>query len=613
MRGSIIVLHAEDMRKASRIAAERPSAWLYLGQDIKQHVDISRTLGKENRYFIGDLLQKVAHQQKQPFIDFIAELGLHQKNKLHWWASYTAYKDPFASDFFLLWCYAEVFEKVCLEQEWDNNKSLLVLIQDRWLYRYLWQRHKENLAFRFPSRKSTAPEALKLVARGIATRGYLLLMATIQRRRLEQAAREKAAPLMGNQTKCCYIFSEIGEKSFADGHRYEDANFGRLKDILNASGIQVRRLTPFFIPKTSIADASSSGEFVFLGKYLSLKDMASSTLPVFRIHIPPKLIHNPIRTLLRREAIYEFANARLPQFLLHYRAFKDCLSRLSQNSKEMCIIYPFENQPWEKMLCLAAKELDERIKLVGYQHSTVPLLLLSYFPGAGEASDTPLPDYIVTNGEHTLNLLKNAGYGQAQIVNGGALRYEYLHNNSGNTIIDVLVESDKTHKTVLIALSYSRVLAAELLLAVFSAFADPQEVEARFLIKPHPWVPLENLGIPLPPMPAHFQRTDKPMSELLRETHVVLYSSSTVGLEALLADVPVIRYHSEHLLDLDPLDGFEGSGIESCSEDNLKQAVLSALNRGKNGGARGSASGASILNSVFSPVDENVWRQIVSS
>ena len=84
MKDDIIVLHAGDAKKALPQIADRPFAWLYLGQDIRQRENISRLLGKGNRYLLGDLLQEVAHKEKQPFLDFIAELGRYQKNKRYW-------------------------------------------------------------------------------------------------------------------------------------------------------------------------------------------------------------------------------------------------------------------------------------------------------------------------------------------------------------------------------------------------------------------------------------------------------------------------------------------------------------------------------------------------
>ena len=109
-------------------------------------------------------------------------------------------------------------------------------------------------------------------------------------------------------------------------------------------------------------------------------------------------------------------------------------------------------------------------------------------------------------------------------------------------------------------------------------------------------------------MPAHFHKTDKPISGILEEVDLAIYSSSIVGLEALLAGVPVIRYESEHILELDPLGTCGEWMVKSCSGDNLKQVVLSALNETSD---HPDCDFASNVNKFLSPVNEDVWRQII--
>ena len=252
---------------------------------------------------------------------------------------------------------------------------------------------------------------------------------------------------------------------------------------------------------------------------------------------------------------------------------------------------------------MAAKESGRNIKLIAYQHSFVPSLLLNYFLGFEESNNMPLPDIIVANGEYTLELLKSAGYGEVKLVNGGAFRYEHLYEMG-----ERLTKQEGKLKTVLVALPYRANLAKEMLLATFNAFKDLEKENIRIIIKPHPVVPLKRLKIQLPAWPAHFQETDKSVPEILKEVDLLIYSSSTTGLEAFLVGVPVIKYRSEHIIDFDALDTLSGTAIRSCSENNMKHVVLSVLNEGSNRFARQSAGS---LDRFFSPVDEDVWKQIV--
>jgi len=561
-------------------------------------------LGGENRYLIGDLLQKVAHKEKQPFLDFIAELGLHQKNRRHWWASNIAYRSPLASDLFLLWCYAAVFDKVCSQKKADGEKSFLVFVEERWLYRHLWQRYKENgSSFSFLSRKSVMPELLKSIVKGIAIRGYSLIRVGRQIWHTKDTFSKDKAPNLANDKENIYIYSWVRDRFFKKNGRFESPYFGRLPQFMSSNGLTVVYIAPLFLSPSLKSKCLNYGEFkfIFLDQYLTIWSVVRSFFSFFSIS---SFSLSSLRILLLREIANEFSS--FPNNILEYYAFKGCLKEIKQ--KKITIIYPFENQPWEKMLCLAAKELDKNIRLIGYQHATVPLLMLNYFLGTGESSNMPLPHLIVTNGEYTLNLLKNAGYGETEFINGGALRYEHLHKVGGD-----LTKRGKEPKTILVALPYSASLAQEMLLVIFNAFKDLEEEKVRFMIKFHPEVPLESLKIQLPAWPAHFERTDKSVPEILKEVDVVIYSSGTIGLEALLGRVPVIRYCSEHIIDLDPLDGVGEEVVRSCSENNFKQVVLSALSEGGSYLIRKTALSVYSVNRFFSPVDGEVWRQIVKS
>lgn len=602
MKDGILIFHATDAESALTRVANKPYAWLYLGYDIAQREKVSQVLGKENRFFVGALLRDAAHQQKQPCLDFIAELGLRQKNKRRWWASNIAYKSPLASDFFLLWCYTTVFDRVCSEKNWGGENRLFVFVEDRWLYRYLWQSHRRNGdSLSFLSRKSVIPEILKLISRGIAYRGYFLSMALLHRWQTRHIGGKSEVPNLADQTEVIYIYTWIRDRFFKENGRFESPFFGRLPQIMSNNNLNVVFIAPLFLPAPLRSKCLNQHEFrfIFLDQYVSLWSIVQSCLSIFSI---ASLSNTPQKILLLREIAREFSF--FPINILEYFVFKSYLEEIGQ--KKTTIIYPFENQPWDKMLCLAANERDENTRLIGYQHSIVPPMLLNYFLGAGESSSMPLPQLIVTNGEHTLNLLKNAGYGETRIVNGGALRYEYVHK-----IDTALTRKHGTSATVLVAMPYSRSLTRELLICLFNAFMDLEGEGARFIIRFHPEVPPERLGIQLPTWPAHFQRTDRPLLEILEGIDLVVYSSSTVGLEALQNGIPVVRYCSEHSIDLDPLDAFGEESLRSCSEANFRQVVLQALAEGSNHQAQRSALSKGNLDDFFSSVDEDMWAQIV--
>ena len=447
------------------------------------------------------------------------------------------------------------------------------------------------------------PELLKLIAWGIAVRGHFLLRTVWQMWRVKGAVGKKKAPNLANGKENIYIYSWVRDRFFRENGEFESPYFGRLPRFISDNGHNVAYIAESFLTPALRSKCLNQDEFkfIFLDDYINLWSIVRSSLSVFGIS---SLTGSPLKILLLREIAHDLPS--FPGHILQYVAFRKCLKEIKQEG--ITIIYPFENQPWDKMLCLAAKESGKNIKLVGYQHSTVPLTLLNYFLGAGESSIMPLPHIIVTNGEYNLNLLKNAGYGETELVNGGALRYGYIHKIDKDSL-----RKDEASRTVLVAMAYSRNLTEELLRSLFDAFEDLTGEGITIVVKLHPEVPLESLRTQLPSWPAHFRQTDRPISDILEEVDLVVYSSSTVGLEALLNGVPAVRYCSEHILDLDPLDAFDEGIVRSCSGDNLRQVVLSALREGSNYLAQQPALSTEKLNRFFSPVNEDGWRQIVKN
>ena len=599
MKEEVVVLHAGDTDKALQAIAGRAFTWLYLGQDVAQRENITRVVGKENRYFTGNLLQEVAYEQKQPFLDFLAELGLKQKNQLYWWASDIAYKNPLTSDFFLHWCYASLFGRVCFKEE-GRQKLLLVFVQDRWLYKCLSQRYGVNTpGLRFLSRKWVLPEALKLSIRFIAVRGYFLLRAIRHLGRSGRVASRNGRTLETRDGKGrVYLCSWIQDRFFTESGEFQDAYWGRLPEILTGNGFSITYITHLFLSSALKRKCLgySEFEFTFLDHYIRLGDIFRSFFARFQIHYGREL--KWLETLLQRQALCEVF---LHNHLAYYFAFKRWLKESGQ--EKMTIIYPFENQPWEKMLCIAASESGKETRLIAYQHSTVPPLLLNYFLGSGESDNMPFPHCIVADSDQALKILKNAGYGRIELVNGGALRYEYLHRTKGN----VSQQEKRGSRTVLVALPYLANLAYEMLLAVFNAFREPED-GLRIIIKFHPAVSSKHLGIQFPVWPAHFEKTEKGISEILKEVDLVICWSANIVLEMLLSGVPVIRYRSENTIGLDVLDETDEMAIKSCHEDDMRGVVLSALNENSNHLTQEFSKDVSRF---FSPVNEEVWTEVV--
>ena len=239
-------------------------------------------------------------------------------------------------------------------------------------------------------------------------------------------------------------------------------------------------------------------------------------------------------------------------------------------------IYTAEFQPWEAALCAARDAAGVSTRLVGYQHTTVPLNLLNYRHATREFVSTPaeggrpLPDVIVANGPVGLERL--GGWGGSRVVEGEALRHLHVKD------LGESAPAETRPARVLVAGSISR--AETRALIGLLAQAAPGLAATEIWIKGHPACPVEPLlrerSLALP---ERWRVVTESIDESLRQVRVAIVLSTTVGLEALAAGCAVIRPLFPDVLSTSPLDGFE----ERYERVSTPAELAAAVGRGLDG------------------------------
>jgi hypothetical protein len=214
----------------------------------------------------------------------------------------------------------------------------------------------------------------------------------------------------------------IEDRSFkGEDNHFHDPYLGNLSDYYSRMGLKVFSIAMPFLPIHLFKKAYSSKEIIPSSYFVKLPDILKLLFKTlfFRwrkdIPISSGLDLTP---LINYEMLIEKGN--FCYVLLHYliwlKLFKDpeisCLA----------LIYPFENQPWDKMMILAKRQTKNKCKAIGYQHTTIPHLDLKYFLGKNNSDVCAQPDIIVSNGQYWEAVLKNAGF-ICPIKNGGSLRF----------------------------------------------------------------------------------------------------------------------------------------------------------------------------------------------
>lgn len=567
------------------------SQWIYLGKATTGCARIARVLGETARLPLGDRLHTVAEELRQPFLDFVAGIGALQRDLLGWYASTFAWKNWGASDLFLLICYEHLAARLVGEGT-EGRGQLLIVVEDPWLYRQFAEVWRSDPRVTLAGKPRLWVWRLKAILFGLARRlhwarrivwGYL-----IQRWQLG------GRPLQGPAAAGAAFYSYPQNRCFHDEDGWTDPYLDGLDRTLEAAGFSIGRFSPPEAIGFERALAQRTHYFSPLVMYVTLQGLLRTILalwrPVWSASAEVKGLS--VHWLARREWWWD--SARASQFL--YRLFFDCLQRFLKAGRWKLLVFPYENQPWEKLAVLAARQYGA--KTVGYQHAIVPRLFLPMFLGQGESSVAPLPDVIFTSGTHSHTLLREGGTPSSCLVLGGSRRYRHLTGtaspSSGNGIEPAI------SRTVLVAVPLEEALAAHFLSALRKAFPSAGREEGiTFLVKLHPAFPVDRASFDFP---AEF--THESFEAVVKRCTVVVFTGSTTGLEALLLGRQVLRYRSDVLLDINHCEFLDARDIPVCGDEDLKVKLIELMRLP----AKRIIPPADLREQMFSPVDEQSWE-----
>ena len=554
---SRVIVALPSTVRALALKFDAKMEWCYIGKNVLVTAKIAAAVGKEKRFYLGDRLHNVAEELRQPFLDFVACLGKHQKNKVNWWASRFASRSPFQTDFFLLLCYKTLVENIVKECK-EEKRAICIFVEDPWLFLDLKNTNKNRSSIEFFGRPWLVTKKARLLIQGIIYRvligGYLFLewLLTIY---YHGARRPEAARQCKRSVA---ILSYVEKRAFVNG-RYLDPYTCGLADLLEANGIGVLRPVYIKFPlQLSKEIGRLGGVFWPLILDLPARDMFLALVQWWSPHIPEgrksamSVNGYFVQTLLDREWWDELSKHSFNYNLMFYRA----ISHFLRKGWCQSLVYIYENQPWEKLLCIAAGEVNN-VKIIGYQHSTMPRFLLSQFLGKGEVDIMPLPDKILTTGKHLLERYREGGIPTDKLSIGGVWRYEYLwaRKNKSRNKDDKDTNFNGLKRTILIALPVDLTLAKALLLFISNGLPKGyREKGIELLVKPHPDTSLSVMDVE-DSLLKDFNIVNDTVESLLKNVDVVIYTGSGVGLEALMyGNIKVIRYVPENMIDMDRID-----------------------------------------------------------
>jgi len=526
------------------------TGWIYLGNNPAESIRLDEVFGRSvPKVSIADRLQDAAQRYRHLYIDYIGALTMDHCG-IPWFLTSFSEKNPFASHFFHSFCSIVA----CREYLATAPGTVIVVCGSPGIQDAL----ATNLRASHFSRVISCRDTLRSFLDGVTTRllgtgrKFWFIARYAFRIVVAHLVQPRGIPREDSLSRepVALIHAWTDQRSFREPGSYWDIFYGDLLPILSRD-FRVRYIidvlpTMGYLRALSHLMRLDQFQCILQERFLSPFDLHRASLARRRGYRDlagmPLLDGMQVGPLIDDEKRLDSLTTRGEQSYLCYRAAR----RIAALHPSSPYFYTFENHMWEKCTIEGIREASSRATVVGYAHTLVYPMNLSYSLSCRETACTPLPDLILTNGRQPRDMLIEAGFPESRIHVCGALRYGTLRQSRG-------VLKEKGGHGILVAGSVSTPRTIELIHKALQAFAENPDTPVW--IKCHPNLPFSCVERMLPPLPPHFAVREEPVETLFPATGIVLFTESTVAVEAAACGIPVIHVRLDCSLDMNIFEG----------------------------------------------------------
>jgi hypothetical protein len=605
--------HSGAEKVLQQVREQRIQQWIYLGKPGEAQAAWQERLAPLTEIDLGEVVNRKAWELRQPYADWVAELGRPYGESLAWWSTELAEKNTGNSDLFLHLCYLEAAAEVLA----PGAAPVLLLCED-WavfvtLARWLPGRGLRLHLLESPARRyglEAIREALKFLGhwgKGLLTLAGQLLAARRTR------SWQRPLPLDPGRPRVL-LHTCIDEACLGKDGKFRDRYFSRLPKWLRDRGYDVVTMVWPYQVTRSPAEAfrwfrQNKANFLIPEDYFRLRDYPGAILTLFRgLRLPGRAVRfrdKDVGLLVARERWRQGCATSKLRFLL----YAPMAARLKKAGWRIDVFVDmFENMGVEKPLTLALRRSYPQARLLGFQHATINPFMLKYMvtPEEFRRAKRLFPDTIICNGPGSLKLLKANGFPKEPLRVGPALRYLYLWEKSGRTA------KPQAEKQVLVVLPMKPDLARAILHKTLVALKG---LPYKILFKPHPMLAREYLENALGPagLPAGAAWIEGSMADCLKEAGCVVGTATAALLEAVLAGIPVVIWGIARELDMNPLAWWQAEHPMFRSlyrVEDVRRAVQDWLAISPAARLQKVESARALLGACFHPWDEAVLKEI---
>jgi len=524
----------------------------------KEKKNFFSVLNLTNKQHFSDMITSNTKNLELPLLDkekilndyneLIGKIN-NKNNSILWWAELISSKNLYVSSLYINIC--KFLKFIFIIKNTEQDKKILVLIEERDLFNQIasyCKKNKINFVY-YGYKKDRLLIPFKILNQIIKHNIYFLISGWKKKKLINKSLKKIINKNFSKKKSYYIIRTWVDKRSFDKNDTFSDAYFGKLskylqdkRDVIILAGILSDFEQNIIKIKKNIQKNLIVPQEYFIGYFDYIEMVFYQLFRDYNQFDEVKFHDYNISLLINGEIKKSLYFGEVRNNLFYFYLTKKLSNRLKCNT----FVYTFENHAWEKMMILGMRKYSPDTYLVGYQHASVLLRELNYFPSKKETQDMPFPDKIISAGIETKKILEKYGnYPNNLIKSGCALRYE-------NTAKKDLKPKSK-NKKILVAFSIGLQESSKLLSFLLKSFEKEKSI--LILLKSHPLLPLNKiLFYDDLKIPNNFRVvSNKNIEDLSNEIDMLIYSETTLCIEALMRGIPVIYADINKFFNSDPL------------------------------------------------------------
>ena len=449
--------------------------WIYFGNSYLKMKDWENKLSG-NRINLQFEIHEQARKQKIPFLKWIEEQRVANKDSIYWWMSQIAGRNNAYSNFYPYLC--QLFAIKDYLQKNNQQKSVLIVCENTFLIKLLAKNFSSNFKFKFPTFLQVywLSDLASLFMKGMLTQTKLIYFLIINFIYARLTKPKKITTPAGDAVLFHHLLDNVN--CIKNSHM-TCIYFTILPNWIKKKGKKVFGLPWLFKnqPTLDYYKDLRRTDYLIPEDWLNIKDYFN-------------ILKNSFKSLrnLKYEISYPDAN-------LHYLIFYERIVQLNEQSvifwryapaiqkwskelKSLTVYDQYYNFIFEHMIRYLTKKLPIKTKSIGYYNSLTSKEFMPHQHLESEWLSQVKPDHVVCMGKVGENVLLEQGVPAKRLSSAAALRQLYLLNESG---------VKKNSKQILILLSLVPEICVEILSKMYSVNSIiVDELKLKVKVKIHP-------------------------------------------------------------------------------------------------------------------------------